>query len=161
MAYRFFVVPIQDSDDGERELNGFLRSHKVLTVDRRWVEQGSSSFWTFCVDYLDSAAPAAPNGKPPGVKGKVDYKEKLTPEQFAIYAKLRDVRKDISQKEAVPVYTIFTNEQLAQMVLSRASTKAALEKIAGVGNARLEKYGDKLLAVLSGAFADEASQPSA
>jgi hypothetical protein len=40
----------------------------------------------------------------------------------------------------VPVYTIFTNEQLAQMVQSRATTKAALEKIAGVGDARIEKY---------------------
>ena len=33
---------------------GFLRSHRVLAVDRRWVEQGSESFWSFCVDYLES-----------------------------------------------------------------------------------------------------------
>ena len=50
MAFRFFTVPIQNAEQAEAELNGFLRSHKVLSIDRRWVEQGSTSFWTFGVD---------------------------------------------------------------------------------------------------------------
>lgn len=69
-----------------------------------------------------------------------------------MFARLRDVRKDIAQVEAVPVYTIFTNEQLAQMVQTRATTKAALEKIAGVGDARIEKYADRFLGILSHAW---------
>jgi hypothetical protein len=40
MAFRFFTVPIQNAEQAEAELNGFLRSHKVLSIDRRWVEQG-------------------------------------------------------------------------------------------------------------------------
>ncbi len=48
MAFRFFTVPIQVAEQAETELNGFLRSHKVLSIDRRWVEQGPTSFWTFC-----------------------------------------------------------------------------------------------------------------
>ena len=64
------------------------------------------------------------------------------------------MRKEIAQVEGVPVYTIFTNEQLAQMVQSRATTKAALEKIAGVGDARIEKYGGRMLEVLSQAWKD-------
>ena len=58
-------------------------------------------------------------------------------------------RKEAAQTEAVPVYTIFTNEQLAQMVQRRVSTKADLGRIDGVGGARLEKYGDMALAVLN------------
>ena len=50
-----------------------------------------------------------------------------------MFARLRQVRKEMAQAEAVPVYTVFTNEQLAQMVQARATTRAALEKIAGVG----------------------------
>ena len=64
------------------------------------------------------------------------------------------MRKEIAQAEGVPVYTIFTNEQLAQMVQSRATTKAALEKIAGVGDARIEKYGARMLEVLAQAWKD-------
>jgi len=152
MAFKFFTVPIQDSGRAEGELNGFLRSHKVLSVDRRWVEQGPSSFWSFCVDYLETSSGGTGDGRPAGQRGKVDYKEVLSTEDFAVFARLRELRKEIAQAEAVPVYTIFTNEQLAQMVQARVQDKAALEKIAGVGDARLDKYGARMLEVLAGAW---------
>lgn len=152
MAYKFFTVPLHNSQAEETELNGFLASHKVLSVDRRWVEQGTSSFWAFCVDYLASAGttPTPTNRKP-----KVDYKEILSPAEFPIFAKLRELRKDIAQSAAVPVYTIFTNEQLAQMVQTRAKSKADLEKIAGVGDGRIEKYGERVLEFLKTQWTDQ------
>jgi hypothetical protein len=91
------------------------------------------------MDYIDGQTTAS--GGDRGVRGKVDYKEVLSPEGFTVFSKLRDLRKEIAQAEAVPVYTIFTNEQLAQMVKARATTKADMEKIAGLGDARIEKYG--------------------
>lgn len=162
MSFKFFTVPIQDDGTAATELNGFLRSHRVLSVDRRWVEQGTSSFWCFCIDYLEhsTGSPGATRaGSAP--RGKVDYKDVLNAEEFAVFARLRDVRKQISASEAVPVYTIFTNEQLAAMVQAKAADRAALEKIAGVGDARIEKYGAKMLEVLSRAWAgatDEAGR---
>ena len=65
-----------------------------------------------------------------------------------MYAKLREVRKQIAQAQAVPVYTIFTNDQLAQMVQARVTTKASLEQVVGVGEARIEKYGGRVLEFL-------------
>jgi superfamily II DNA helicase RecQ len=153
MAFKFFTVPVGDSGEAEAELNAFLRGRKVLAVDRRWVEQGAASLWCFCVDYLDSPSSGGPRGAPGSAgRPKVDYKDVLTPEQFAVFARLRDLRKEMAQVEAVPVYTIFTNEQLAQMVQQKATTKAALEKIAGVGEARVEKYGWRVLEVLAAAW---------
>ncbi len=154
MAYKFFTVPVNDSGLAEADLNTFLRSKRVLSVDRRWVEQGPASFWTFCVDYLE---PSGSNGAPRygAPRGKVDYREVLSPADFAVFARLRELRKEIAQAEAVPVYTIFTNEQLAQMVQGRAATKAALEKIAGVGDARIEKYGGRFLERLAGGWATD------
>ena len=35
MGLRFFTVPVRDSKNAERELDGFLASHKVLSVDRQ------------------------------------------------------------------------------------------------------------------------------
>ncbi len=67
------------------------------------------------------------------------------------------MRKELAQAEAVPVYTIFTNEQLAQIVQKKARTKADLEQIAGVGDARIEKYGQRLLQFLSGLSGDGTS----
>ena len=54
VPYRFFVIPVRTSAGAEEELNRFLRCHRVLSVDRRWVDEGSESFWSFCVDYLET-----------------------------------------------------------------------------------------------------------
>lgn len=163
MSFRFFQIPSRGDVASEEELNKFLRSHRVLNVDRRWVEHGENSYWALCVDYLETpAAQAGANGRSFGGKNKIDYRTVLSPEDFAVFAKLRDVRKEIAQQDAVPVYTVFTNEQLAKMVQTRASTRAALEQITGVGDARLEKYGERMLAILDDSWksSHEASGPT-
>ena len=158
MAVQFFTVPIQDDGSAADELNGFLQSHRVLAVERRWVDQGPNSLWMFCVDYLEHSAKKSKGGGASG-RSKVDYKDILNPEDFAVFAKLRDLRKQMAQEEAVPVYTIFTNEQLAKMVQTRTTAKADLEKITGVGDARIEKYGARVLDFLKQQWGqvDEAS----
>jgi len=83
MSYRFFVIPVRDDGTAAAELNGFLGSRRVLTVDRRWVDQGSESFWSFCVDYLESSGGPVVAGKNGGGRAKVDYREVLSPEDFA------------------------------------------------------------------------------
>ncbi len=147
MAFKFFTVPIQNCEPAEKELNSFLAGHRILSVDRRWVDQGPASFWSFCVDYLDRSGSGSSSSRQKE-REKIDYREVLSTEEFAVFAKLREVRKEIAQSEAVPVYTVFTNEQLAQMVQTRAKTKGALEAIAGVGDARIEKYGPRVLEIL-------------
>jgi hypothetical protein len=47
MAFIFFTVPIEDSGRVQEELNAFLRSHKVLSVDRGWVEQVATALVAF------------------------------------------------------------------------------------------------------------------
>ncbi len=145
MPLRFFVVPVQDHGESEAELNAFLGGHRVVSLDRRFVDQGAQSFWAICVDFV-----VGPAGKssPYAPKERVDYKEKLTPEQFRVFAQLRDLRKQVAQAEAVPVYTVFSNDQLARMVVDQTTTKEALEKIDGVGDARVAKYGPRFLELL-------------
>ena len=152
MPFSFFTIPARDPAPAAGELNGFLRGHKVLAIDRRWADAGADSFWAVCVDDLDHT-PATPGGPRPGPgKNKVDDKELLTPEEFAVFARLRDVRAEAAKAAAVPVYAVFTNEPLADVVRSRAATKAALGKIDGVGEARVAKYGDRALGVLCAAW---------
>lgn len=149
MAFQFFTVPIHDDGEAQAALNAFLGTHKVLNVERRWVDQGSQSFWTFCVDYLPQGNKAKTDLPRFGQKERIDYKEKLPPAQFEVFSKLRDLRKEIAQVEAVPVYTIFSNEQLAQMVTDGVRTKSALEKVVGVGEARVAKYGTRFVELLT------------
>ena len=146
MPFKFFWISMHDNGLGEGELNQFLRGHRVLAVERRWVEQGSDSYWAFCVDYHESTG--GQSGNNARTRGK-DYKTVLSPEDFALFAKLRELRKELAQAEAVPVYTVFSNEQLAQMVQLRVRTSADLERIDGIGESRIEKYGARFLDLLS------------
>lgn len=77
----------------------------------------------------------------PKRKNKIDYKDVLNETDFVIYARLRDLRKDLAEREATPVYNIFTNEQLAAIVQQRIVTKSALLAVEGIGQTRVEKYG--------------------
>ena len=145
MQLKLFLLPVKNLDAAEAEMNAFLRSHRVLAVKKEFVADGENSFWTFCVEYLDSPAGAAPW---PSKGPKVDYKELLKPEEFEVFSRLREWRKAAAEKEGVPVYTVLTNEQLAQMVQKRVNSKAGLKEIEGVGEARVEKYGEAVLKVL-------------
>lgn len=148
MALQFFFIRVTDAAAAADELNRFLTNHRVLTVERQFVNDGSQSFWAICVDYLphgtSSHQMTAPN-KPP----RKDYREALTADQFAQFVKLRELRAEIARSEAIPVYTIFTNEQLATMVTRPVITKAELEGIDGIGAARIDKYGDRFLDMLN------------
>ena len=150
MQLKLFVLPIKNLGASEAEMNAFLRGHRVLAVKKEFVPDGENSFWTFCVEYLDGGGGGGllSGGKLP----KVDYKEVLRPEEFEVFSRLRDWRKAVAEKEGVPVYVVLTNEQLAQMVQKKVNTKTGLKEIEGVGDARVEKYSEALLALLAGAL---------
>ena len=66
-----------------------------------------------------------------------------------MFSRLRELRKVLAQKEAIPVYALFTNEQLAQIVQQRCQTKADLARIDGIGESKIEKYADHILPLLT------------
>ena len=57
--------------------------------------------------------------------------------------------RHLPEREGVPAYALFTNEQLAAMVRSRVGTATGLGAIEGVGKSRIEKYGAAFLELLS------------
>jgi len=147
MQLKLFLIPVKNMAAAEAEMNGFLRSHRVLAVKKEFVPDGENSFWSFCVEHLDhTAGGAGGDGKAP----KVDYKETLSEAEFVVFSRLREWRKSVAEREAIPVYAVLTNEQLAQMVRKKANDLAALREIEGVGEAKVEKHGEALLKILAG-----------
>jgi superfamily II DNA helicase RecQ len=145
MQFRTFHIPLQAPDDGLEEMNRFLRGHRILSVDKRFCEKDPSG-WAFCVEYFVSGS-LEPERQP---RPKVDYKEVLNEEQFKLFCRLRDLRKRFAEDEGVPVYTVFTNEQLAGMVQSGVQSLSEMGQIPGVGKARIDKYAKSFLGILQG-----------
>ncbi len=55
----------------------------------------------------------------------------------------------------MPPYVIFHDATLREMLRTRPDTREALLGITGIGQAKLERYGDDFLAVLRGAGGTE------
>ena len=145
MQLRVFTIAVHDEGGALDELNSFLRAHRILSVDRHFVQDGANSIWAVCVSYIgDANRPLAAGAKRP----KVDYREVLSEADFAVFAKLRNLRKELAEREGIPAYALFTNEQLAEMVQRRVGSLNAMKEIEGVGDARIEKYGAQFLALL-------------
>lgn len=155
MKYRFFMVPAHAPEAAQEELNRFCGGQRIVSVDKQFVQDADRSYWAFCVGYLDG-----PEGAPKAAtKGKVDYREVLNEQDFAVFAKLRALRKELADGEGIPAYAVLTNEQLAELVQRRVHSAAALRDIAGVGDARVEKYGESFLRLLREAFATAGATP--
>ena len=147
MQVRFFQIPTTGCEAVEAEMNAFLRSHRILKVDRELVQRESSPCWAVCVEYMHGAAAVGPGGRGSQRTDdrRVDYKAVLSEGDFAVFSMLRDLRKTLAEAEGVPAYAIFTNEQLAKFAQSRAQSQADLQKVDGVGEAKIEKYGRRVL----------------
>jgi superfamily II DNA helicase RecQ len=143
MKYRFFSVPAATPEEAQEAVNRFCAAHRVVSVDKQFVQHAERSYWALCVCSLEQET-----GPVLQRKGKVDYREVFNDQDFALFVRLRNLRKTLSEQEGVPAYALFTNEQLAAMVQQRVTSRAALGAIDGVGTARIEKYGAAFLEVL-------------
>jgi len=152
MPYQHFAVPASGGEIQE-QLNRFLASHQVLRVDKQFVANGVDSFWAYQVHWV--AGNDASRVTEGGRKGMVDYKEILNETDFELFLKLKEWRKEKAKAEGVEPYAVFTNAQLAEAVTRRCETAASLKEIAGVGEGRVEKYGQSLLELLKNSHSSE------
>jgi len=129
MQVRVFSIPMDGDLDAVEELNVFLRSQKVLSVEKVAVVDHGRHYWSLCVEYLPRRAtdtPAARGGMvSDSNKLRLDYREILSKDEFDRFAQLRVLRKQLAEGEGVPVYTILTNAQLADLARTVPQTKAA------------------------------------
>jgi superfamily II DNA helicase RecQ len=152
MKFEFFSIPACSPEQGQQELNSFCSSHRIASIEKQFVANGEQSYWAICVSYLDSQKKITAPGK-----NKVDYREVLEERDFAVFAKLRSLRKTMAEKEGVPAYALFTNEQLADMVRGRIKSLSGMSAIAGVGKSRIDKYGKEFLEILQKEFSENES----
>ena len=90
MQIRIFNIPITDNGEMQAEMNRFLSASKVLEIEQRFYQNDKSALWSFCVRYLNSNTGSF---QQQSTKQKVDYKELLNENEFAIFSKFRECRK--------------------------------------------------------------------
>jgi ATP-dependent DNA helicase RecQ len=91
----------------------------------------------------DIAGPRTRRGKPPTISASEP--------NAALLAALKNLRTTLARKQRQPAYVIFADRTLIDMAARRPKDLAELADVHGVGAAKLKKYGEAFLAVVSGA----------
>ena len=65
-----------------------------------------------------------------------------------LFDRLRALRLELARDQAVPPYVIFHDSTLAAMARARPADRDALARIPGVGQVKLDRYGDAFLEVM-------------
>ena len=142
MLIRVFNIPIGDTGEMQTELNRFLSCNRVLEIEQHFYQNEKGAYWSFCVRYLNSNTGGY---QLQSTKQKVDYKELLNENEFAIFSKLRECRKIIAANDAVPAYAVFTDEELAGIARLPVIEVGKLISVKGIGDKKVEKYGKSIL----------------
>ncbi len=74
--------------------------------------------------------------------------ESLPEDARALFLALRGWRRDVAAEQAVPPYVVFHDATLAEIARRRPATAAQLAAVAGVGESRLQRYGEAVLRVV-------------
>jgi len=62
-----------------------------------------------------------------------------------LFERLRVVRKKIAEEQHVPPYVIFSDKTLHEMCRQFPQTASAMRRISGVGDVKLERYGESFM----------------
>ena len=132
-------------DDGE--LRRFCDVHDVVSVsEHHFVFEGIPSVALL----LTWREPAGSRVFPPESSREPREEPELSDAEKPLYAALRKWRNDRARRDGRPAYVLFTNAQLAAIARLRPTTRAALESVPGVGEARLRDYADELILLVQG-----------
>lgn len=143
--YKIFAIPyLQNQGEfDDKEFQKFIKGHDIMAVEKKFFRCDGQVGWTVFVTYEESATEPGEHKDAIASLSKADQD---------IYQALRTWRNEKAQEMTQPPYVLFSNQQLLDITLQKPLTKAALEQIPGIGQAKTEKYGEMVLKILENAL---------
>jgi ATP-dependent DNA helicase RecQ len=132
---------------GQLRVNQDAYGALVLTEASRGLLRGEAKF-NVREDAKDSGAPRK---KPRAAAAQVPEQDR------GLWEALRECRRALAAELGLPPYLIFHDATLREMVAQRPADREALLRVHGVGQAKVERYGDRFLAVMRAAEAGSAT----
>lgn len=132
----------------DAELRDFLKDKEVLSIDDHFFMKNGVPYLTMVIKYFPFRQETDATLVPQGKRDEA-WREMISESEMGVFNLLRDWRSKRSREEGVPPYILFTNKQLVQLIKEAPSSLAHLEKVEGIGKARVEKYGSDVLGILA------------
>jgi ATP-dependent DNA helicase RecQ len=79
------------------------------------------------------------------IEKRMEKEQRKVSEDSKLFIILKELRKEISQKEGVPPYIIFHDSTLKDMCRVLPQNRSEMLKVSGVGEVKFSRYGQKFL----------------
>lgn len=138
-----------DNALGDQEaINSFMNSVSVKKTATQFVP-GNPDCWSILVFYEDYNGAHNGSKTKEVEKGPVISEADLTDEEKNIYTALRLWRKERAAEINQPEYIVCHNATLMQVAREKPQDLLSLSKIKGIGDQKILKYGDDIIAILN------------
>lgn len=146
MKLKIFTFRFSTVADGfdDAPLRDFILDKEVVDFTEHFFEHERTPYLTVVLAYRD----LAPDEKRSTRRREAPEKE-LSAEERSVFDALRNWRAGRARADGIPPYMIANNRQFTRIVMLRACSKADLAKVNGVGERKIARYGDDILAVLA------------
>lgn len=139
MQLKTYTIPIIGGEGVNNDMNTFIRSKKILQIEKKFIVLGESAFWCICISYLDDATIGDKE------KVKPDYEKILDAPAFKRFLKMREIRKQLALEEGIPAYAVFTDEELSNLAKPENLTLEQMKTLKNIGEKKVDKYGQHFL----------------
>ena len=78
-----------------------------------------------------------------------------TPLENRLWESLREYRKELADQQGVPPFVIFHDATMREMVIQRPQDLLSMGQISGVGQKKLERYGNEFLQIIRQASSED------
>lgn len=86
---------------------------------------------------------------------KIQKRQRARNDLFGV---LRQLRKDLARKAGIPPYIVFSDASLEEMAAEKPMTEIDFRAISGVGDVKMEKYGDIFMRAITKFVQQESGQ---
>jgi DNA helicase-2/ATP-dependent DNA helicase PcrA len=99
--------------------------------------------------FLDGIWPNEPRAARPRSAARRSLAESLSGDDAELFEQLRSWRSTVATETDKPAFTVLVDATLVEIASTRPATIVELARVAGIGPAKLDRYGQTLLALVS------------
>lgn len=149
MKLKLFTFRFSESSGGfnDEPLQKFIADKEVVEFTNHFFVHEKIPYLTVILSYRDIS-------RDERQKGNLyrELRNDLDERETKAYDALRAWRAIKASQEGIPPYMIANNKQLAHIVKLQPKTKTDLAKVAGIGDAKITRYGMDILSALAKHF---------
>ena len=158
MLTKIFTLRFNELTDSfdDAMLQEFIKNKEILSLRDHFFMRHEVPYLAVIVSYnLHTVEQPKSDGKK---ERDESWRELLAPEDMPIFNAMRDWRNEASRRKGIAPYIICTNRQLAEIIQRKVGSKNQLAQIEGIGKAKIENYGDDIIALMKEKTAESPKQ---